>query len=254
MKRWYLVAVAGLWSFAPLSGQEGTLAPTAPMVPAPVLQGGSPGSPNGTGAWSTGSGGTRTFSLTKWAPFRSPATASTTEPMATSAATYGQPLPASAIVSGGACGAGGCSPIDGHRSHERMTWSHLKAWMCYHPSNTEMPRCRPTPYTTSPVGMYACSSVGGGCGTGCASGCAAGPLVIHGGQPQGAPMPPPAQPGAGAVGSMPPRGVQGGAAPTTWQTRTTPAPTTPGIAGYRYATIPTTGAVVPTGLQTPASK
>jgi len=249
MKRWYLAAVAGFWSFAPLSAQEGTLAPTAPMVPAPVLQGGSPGSPTGNGSSGAGTGGSRAFSMTKWAPFRSPATASTTEPMATSAATYGQPLPANVVAAGGACGAGGCSPIDGHR-HDRMSWAHLKAWMCYHPSNTELPRCRPTPHVTSLQGSFPCSSVGGGCGTGCASGCAAAPVVLSGGQP----MPQPAPSGAGAVGTMPPRGSQGGAVPTTWQTRTTPAPATPGVAGYRYATIPTASAIVPTGLQTPASK
>src|SRR5438132_14392331 len=88
MKRWYLVAaVAGLWPVADLRAQEG-LAPTAPVVPAPVLQNGNVLTPTGSG-WGSPNG-MRPFAAAKWSPFRNPATASTVEP---TAPTYVQSLP-----------------------------------------------------------------------------------------------------------------------------------------------------------------
>jgi hypothetical protein len=77
MKRWYLaVAVAGLWPVAELRAQEG-LAPTAPVVPAPVLKNGNVLAPSDGNGWGSNP---RMFSVAKWSPFRNPATASTVEP------------------------------------------------------------------------------------------------------------------------------------------------------------------------------
>lgn len=216
MKRLYLAAVAGLWSVAPLSAQEGALAPTAPVVPAPALQNGSLLAPaGGTGGW--GAGGSRTMALTKWSPFRNPATASASDPVAPSAAGYGHPLPPlPAGVGDGPCGTSGC----GHAGRERVGWDRVKAWLCYHPSKTELPKLRPTPYVTPLQGMFGCTSAAG-----CAAGCASGAPVSGQPQPQGQPMPQPVPPGTGAGAvAMPPRGPQGIALQPTWQGRTPPAP------------------------------
>lgn len=262
MKRWYLAAVAGLCSIAPASAQEGTLAPTAPVVPAPVVQ-------NGNLLNSGGGVGSRPFSLAKWSPLRNPATANTTEPIMPSAATYGQMVPPPAVVGApdgscgpGGCGAGGC----GAGGRDRSCWSKLKAWMTYHPSNTDLPRCRPTPYVTPLIGMFPCTPYGG---AGCATGCGAAgygdptgrawPPPPPVGQPisppqpyNTQPMPQPSTPGSGAGAvTMPPRGSLGYVQPT-WQGRVTPAPAGTGIAGYRFATPE--NPVVTTGLKVPAPK
>jgi hypothetical protein len=267
MKRWYLAAVAGLWSFAPVSAQEGSLAPTAPVVPTPVLQNGSLSSPSGGG---NGGASSRMFAPTKWSPFRNPATASVTEPITPSAASYSHalpPLPAGIGVvdgSGGAagCGTGGCSTGAGHN---RACWERMKAWMCFHPSKTGLPKLQPTPYQTPLLGMFPCGSGPGGCAAvSTLYPPVAGQLPLQAGypgqppgQPLGQPQPytppmgqPMPQPGAGAV-MMPPRGAQGAALQPTWQGRVTPAPADPGIAGYRFASP---APVVPTGLQMPAPK
>ena len=166
MKRLYLAAVAGLWSVAPLPAQEGVLAPTAPVVPAPTLHNGALLAPaGGAGGW--GAGGSRVMPLAKWSPFRNPATASATDPVAP-AAGYAHPLPPLPAGVGGAdasCGPNGC----GHAGRERLGWDRVKAWLCYRPSKTEMPVLRPTPYVTPLQGMFACTPAGG-CATGCASG------------------------------------------------------------------------------------
>lgn len=246
MKRWYLVAaVAGLWSFAPLSAQEGSLAPTAPVVPTPVLQSGKLIAPSGSGNWGTSS---RQFALTKWSPFRNPATASATEPVSPSAANYVHPTPPTPVGGGdGSCGPGGCG------GRERVGWDRVKAFLCYHPSKTELPKLRPTPYVTPLIGMFPCSSApNGGCATANGTyGQPLGPPQPYMPQPQpGQPMTQPVPPTAGAV-MMPPRGTQGTAIQPTWQGRVTPAPADPGLAGYRF-TAP--GPVVNTGLKVPAPK
>ena len=164
MKRLYLAAVAGLWSVAPLPAQEGTLAPTAPVVPAPTLQNGALQAPGGTG-W--GAGGSRVMPLTKWSPFRNPATASATDPVAPAAA-YSHPLPplpagVSGAETSATCGPTGC----GHAGRQRGCWEQVKAWLCYRPSKTDIPTWRPTPYVTPLQGMFACTPAAG-CATGCA--------------------------------------------------------------------------------------
>jgi hypothetical protein len=263
MKRLYLAAVTGLWAATPVSAQEGALAPTAPVVPTPVLQNGSLLTPSGgSGSWGTSSG-PRLFTASKWSPFRNPATASATEPLAPSAVTYGHsslpPLPAGVGGYDGQCGTAGCAP-----KRDRSCLDHLKAWLCYQPSKTELPKLRPTPYVTPLIGMFPCVP-GPSCGTGCATAnCAPNghPHVTAPGQPMSPAMPPPIPPaaGAGAV-MMPPRGVQGAMIAPTWQGRTTPAPSAPGIAGYRFATPeshsgakPAPGPVVGASLKVPASK
>ncbi len=246
MKRLYLAAVAGLCSVVPLSAQEGALAPTAPVVPAPVLQNGSLVSPSGGNGWGAGS---RPFAPAKWSPFRNPATASVTDPVVPSAAAYGHalpPLPAGVSgVEAASCGPAGC----GQAGRSRGCWEHLKAWLCYHPSKTDLPKCRPTPYVTPLQGMFPCTSVAG-----CTTGCAVGTPVYGQPQPvpQGLPMPQPVPPGAtaGAV-MMPPRGQQGTATlQPTWQGRTTPA----AQFAAKPATGPTTGPVVGASLTYPAPK
>jgi hypothetical protein len=60
MKRLYIAAVAGLCAVGSAGAQDGGLAPTAPVVPAPVLQHGGPAD------------GRRPFTSGAWSPVRSP--------------------------------------------------------------------------------------------------------------------------------------------------------------------------------------
>src|SRR5262249_35595619 len=84
MRRYLFAAIAGFASFASLQAQEGsfasqregTLAPTVPVVPAPVLQNGNILTP----ASSWGTNVPRLFSIQKWSPVRSPVSASAIEP------------------------------------------------------------------------------------------------------------------------------------------------------------------------------
>jgi hypothetical protein len=280
MKR-LLVLVAGLSSFAQVRAQEGTLAPTVPVVPAPVVQNGNLTPAGGNGGWGA-STGPRLPAFSRWSPFRNPATASVGEPVGTPSG-YGYPVPPLPAGVGGAdgrCGPGGCAPTGcapgRARGHDGSCWEKLKNWLCYHPTKTELPKLCPTPYYTPLQGMFPCTP--GGCGAGCGT-CAGGyapgqPWFVYPGAP--APPPPPpmqppvppgtgarANPGSGAGTSaaavtFPPRGVQGAAVAPTWQGRVAPMPATPGIAGYRFAapeavaappSLP--GTVVPTGGSVP---
>lgn len=225
MKRFYIAAVAGLCAVGSAGAQEGALAPTVPVVPPPVLQNGSLVAPAG-GAW--GTSGPRLFARTTWSPVRSPVVAGDMGYTAPAAGYAVPPLPpdvGTATGAPGACGPAGCGHARGG-----MSWDRLKAWLCYHPSKTELPRMQPAPYVTSTQGLFSCTS-GAGCGSGYSAFGSAGPQQ----PPFAAPPPPMMTPpgGAGAV-VMPPRGTQGLIQPT-WQGRTTPAPTDPGVAGYRFA-------------------
>jgi hypothetical protein len=253
MNRWYLVAAvaAGLWLGTPVLAQEGTLAPTAPVVPAPVLQNGNLMAPaSGSSSWGPSSG-PRMLSLSRWSPFRNPATASVTEPTTPSAVTYNPtlpPLPAGVGGATGACGPNGCAVGGRVRGRDRSCWECFKRWVCYHPSNTGLPILRPIPYSPPLMGLYPCTGVGN-CGVGCAGGdCAVGqplPGQLQPPVPSGPPMLSPTSPaaGAGAV-MMPARGTLGSAYPTTWLTS---GQSDPSLSRNRYATPDSQ--VVPSGYR-----
>ena len=196
MKRLYLAAAVAVWSCGPVAAQNGGLAPTTPVVPAPALHNGSLHTP---------AGGVRLFAPGKWLPTRD------------AVAPASHTLPAG--VSDAACASGGCNVRSGS---ERSCCDKLKAWLTYHPTNTDLPRLRPTPYITPLLGMFPCSS-GPGCTTGCATGGCTTGQPVYGvpayGQPTPytPPMPTP----------MPPRGMQGSMVAPTWQGRATPADVLP---------------------------
>lgn len=237
MKRFYIAAVAGLCAVAPVRAQQGgVLAPTVPVVPSPALHNGSLVAPGGAEPW--GGTGSRLFGRGTWSPIRSPVGAG--DPVYTGYAT--PPLPAG--IGGAPCDSAGGAPARG------MCWERLKAWLCFHPTKTELPKLRPAPYVQPLQGMFGCTS-GAGCVT-CAGGAAPAapqPLLVP------APMAAPAG-SAGAV-RMPPRGPQGYAVPTVWQNQTAAAPTSVGVTGARFATPdtrtgqkPAQGPVVTTGYRT----
>ena len=258
MKRWYLVAAVavGLWPVAEARAQEG-LAPTAPVVPAPILKNGSVLTPS-DGGW----GSSSRLSIAQWSPFRNPATASAVEPIAP---VYAQPP--SAVPSGpgfdASCAPAGC----GRAAPNRSCWARLKAVLCYSDSPTDIPTCRPTPYVTPLMGMFPCTA-GAGCGTGCGGGYGypystdpirygvpndrQPPAYAPAPQPQATPlqpMPQPVQPGTTPPGptaapvTMPSRGMPSSAVQPTWQGRVVPA--------SAVAPKPATGPIVPTGFKYP---
>ncbi|MBN9119751.1 MAG: hypothetical protein J0I06_11440 [Planctomycetes bacterium] len=258
MKRWYLVAVVAV-GLCPVAAraQEG-LAPTVPVVPAPVLQNGNVLTPSGGSGWGA-TGSPRLFSVAKWSPFRNPATASPVEPTAYAPAyvpTTLPPLPSGvgAYAPEGNCGPGGCD----RPGRSRSCWARIKAFLAFHDSPTELPTCRPTPYITPLQGMFPCTSVPY-CGAGCADGSCGIGVPANGqpvyGQPQplpyapqGQPMPQPVVPPGTTAGPvvMPPRGMQAGPVQPTWQGRVVPA--------SAVSAKPTNGPVVPTGYRYPAPK
>lgn len=266
MRRLYLVAaVVGLWPVA-APAQEG-LAPTAPVVPAPVLQNGNVMTPGGSG-W--GTGGPRLFTSSKWSPFRNPATASPVEP--TAAYAYAQPqsqplppLPSGLSGLGGSAGAtpdANCGPAGcGKPGRDRSCWTRLKAFFCFHDSPTELPKCRPTPYITPLQGMFPCTAGAAGCGTGCGTGGSYGygPATdIRYGVPSDrqppAYVPPVMQPPQSLQSSgttagpvvMPARGMQGSVVQPTFQGRVVPE--------SAVSVKPVPGTIVPTGYLRPAPK
>ncbi|MBP3958865.1 hypothetical protein J8F10_26765 [Gemmata sp. G18] len=237
MKRFYIAAMAGVCCVAPVGAQDGWLAPTAPVVPPPVLHNGSLVAPAG-GAW--GGSGSRMFARTTWSPVRSPVVAGYTEAPAAPAPGYTvPPLPPGIGGGYGACGPTSCGPVGCESGRERTCWDRMKAWLCFQPSKTELPKMRPTPYVTPIQGLFGCTSA-----TGCASAC--GGAYAGGysspGQPGYSQPAPPMQPqpmppgmGAGAV-MMPARGTQGPAVQPTWQGRVVSTPSEqPAPAGYKYA-------------------
>ena len=256
MKRYLIAAVAvSLGAGGAARAQDGGLAPTAPVVPTPILQNGNVLTPSGGTAPWAGSGSPRMFSSTRWSN-RGNAAGDPTMQMAPSGYAYAlPPLPAGVGSVNAACGTGGCAP--GNRGG--LNWNRLKAFLSYHPSRTNIPTWQPTPYITPLQGMFPCSSAAG-CTTGCAPGGYPYGQQPYGqqpyyGQPQPntPPMAQPMPPGSAGAVTMPSRGTQGIAVPPTWQGRTQPAPATPGIAGYRFAQ-PTPGPVVNTAYKYPPQK
>ncbi|MCI0701005.1 MAG: hypothetical protein L0241_07975 [Planctomycetia bacterium] len=262
MKRLVIAAVAvSLWLVDSARANDGMLAPTAPVVPAPFLQDGKLiGNP---GSWSGPARNSRmVFSPTRW--FSTRETALSTQigsdappalptPPVVTTPQYALPaLPNGVGGPDGNCGQGQCQTS---KCRTRgLSCERLKAWLCYHPSKTELPKFHPTPYITPLQGMFLCSSWNG-CGSGCGTGGFGYlPPVIQPQPPPGPPMPPPTPPsppmqppemlppqppgvgGAGAV-VMPPRGLRGASVLPTWQGRTpSVSASESGIPGYRFAT------------------
>ena len=173
MNRFYLVIVAGLSSFTQIRAQEGALAPTVPVVPMPVVQNGSPMAPltgNGSGGFGSGFRG---IDVTKWSPFRNPVTAGAGVSDMLPAPPVEFPIvplpppqpvplafnrPRAACGFGGPCGLGGCAS-----AHSGSCWGRFKAWLCFHQTPTELPKCRPAPYEVPLMGMFPCHAGCGGC-------------------------------------------------------------------------------------------
>lgn len=225
MKRLFIAAVAGLCAVGSAGAQDGGFAPTTPVVPPPVLHNGSLVTP----------GGGRLFAANNWSPLRSPVVAG--------GPASGYTVPP---LAGGTCGPTGCATGRGGFSLDR-----LKAYFCYQPTPTGLPKLQPAPYVTPLQGLFGCSSAGG-CTTGCAVGAYAPANYAYpqqpGAYPQPMPMNPPVAPGAGAV-LMPSRGVAGAALQPTWQGRVTPMQAdASGVAGYR---LPALEPVVNTGYTRP---
>jgi hypothetical protein len=225
MKRFFFAAVAGLASFAPLAAQEGTLAPTVPVVPAPVVQNGNLINPAGVGS-------TRQpfFTMPKWSPLKSPVSTTNTadvpappkaNPPLTSPAMppyskYTQPIPHPTGTVDAPCGLGGCTTGGCTTGRDRSCWAHFKAWLCYAPSKSDLPKCQPTPYHTPLQGMFPCTP---SCGYGCGNGNCTGqyPAVMQ--------QPVPTQPMAPPMGQ--PNPPQKMPAPRPLTTPTVPAPSVP---------------------------
>lgn len=275
MKRLFFAAVAGLCSFAPLRAQEGTLAPTVPVVPAPVLQNGGVINPaGGKGGWGA-SNTPRLFSAPKWSPFRSPVAAGAIEPALPPTTVQPMPpLPAGVGGVDGLCGTGNCKTANcnaGGCGHDRSCWQKLKAWLTYHPCKTELPKCQPTPYITPLQGMFPCTAnCNYGCGSSCGNALLAGqPLSAEtsprrtpptGSSTISQPLPTPNPVASAAPVMMPPRGVQGNAMVPALQARTTPMQVNnPAVAGYRFAApeanvwkpAPQTNTIVNTSARVP---
>ena len=239
MKRLAIVVVTGLCSLAPAAAQEGTLAPTVPVIPSPVLQGGKLINPDAGGSSWGAMNSPRMYSIPRWFSSRQSLAASTTG-YVTPPAAYNQalpPLPPTVIGNTeGSCASGNCG-------HARGSFlQHLKEWLTFHPSNTELPRCHPVPYITPLQGMFPCGS---GCNYGYTNNYA------YYGQPRGgypleqpapnaapmpAPLPPPMQLPSGSgpgAGVMPTRGIRGKI--QSWL-RGSPDASEPEVAEYRFAT------------------
>lgn len=235
MKRLYIAAVAGLCAVAPVRAQDGALAPTAPVVPPPMLQNGSVVAPAG------GAGVARPFANNMWSPVRSPVVAS-------GAAYTGYPPAAGAECGPTGCGTAGCG-------RGGLSWDRLKTWLCFNYSPSGLPKRQPAPYITPLQGMFSCSS-GAGCAPCAANGPAFAPAPVPApaGQPPapGPMMPVPTKPPvtAGAV-LMPPRGTTGAPVPAAWQYQPAAGATEFGTAKAPANPKPALGPVVPTGYRAP---
>jgi hypothetical protein len=224
MKRFVFVAVAGLCSAAPALAQEGPLAPTSPVVPAPVLQNG-----NVLNSSTGKAGGSRLLPAPKWSPLRSPVSASSPDVSAPPPG-YVPAVPPGGVVPGpvagvamppGSCADGNCG------TGRRSCLQRFKTWLCFQYSPSDLPRCQPTPYITPLQGLFPCAGCGGGGGLGAPP----APLLPWpprpvaqplppGAEPPVPPMPQPTPPNAKPLpapmplrdaGVMPPRGTSGGA-------------------------------------------
>lgn len=200
MKRKLLAAaLAGLAVCGAVVSQDGRLAPTAPIVPPPVLSNGSVRAP-AAGNWG---GNGRVFATNNWSPLRSPvAPASAEVPPVPAHSGYAVSQPP---THGGAC-APSCSPASCGR--DRSCWDKFKAWAGFAPCKTDLPRLQPTPYVTPLQGMFTCTTPAGcaPCGTGHAA-------PAHAPTP-GPVMPTPMPPKVAGPVVLPPR-AQPGALPGT---------------------------------------
>jgi hypothetical protein len=249
MKRFVLVAVAGLCSAAPALAQQGPLAPTSPVVPAPVLQNGSVLNS------STGKpGGARLLPALKWSPLRSPVSGSPADAAAPPPGYVPVVPPAGAgpaagvALPPGPCPDGSCAP-----GHGRSCWQRLKTWLCFQYSPSDLPKFQPTPYITPLQGLFPCA----GCGCGGGLGAPPAPLrpwppvavpqpLPPGAEPVTPPMPQPTPPGANPLpapmplptgaGFMPPRGTSGGAVAPAGLLRAAPVSVNPTGSGYNATT------------------
>lgn len=181
-RKLWAAAVAGLVACGAVVSQDGRLAPTAPLVPAPVLTNGGVRAP-AAGNW--GNGEKRAFAPNNWSPLRSPVGPAAAEAPAVPAHGGYVVPPPPAGVPVGACGPDGCAPANCGR--DRSCWAKFKSWLCYAPSKTELPKLNPTPYVTPLQGMFHCPTPAG-CAP-CSTGHAA-PVYA----PAAPPMPPPMMP------------------------------------------------------------
>jgi hypothetical protein len=162
MKR--LVAIVLLAALTPAPAaladhQPGTPVPTAPSVPAPVLEKGGMVIPAG--------GVARVHPpVRERVAVARTATAAPTMPLPTGYA------PPAAPAAG--CAPGGCAPADCGPARTRgACLDRFKAWLCFQPTaGCALPKLQPHPYVGPITGVYYCNSAGG-CATG-ASGCPAG--------------------------------------------------------------------------------
>jgi hypothetical protein len=217
-RKLWAAAVAGLVACGAVVSQDGRLAPTAPIVPAPVMSSGGVRAP-AAGNW--GNGEKRLFASNNWSPLRSPVAPAAAEvPPPPAHGGFAPPPPA---AHGGSCAPAGCGPTGCGR--DRSCWDKFKAWLGYAPSKTELRKLQPAPYVTPLQGMFYCSTPAGcaPCGTG------------HATPVYGAPAVPPPAPGPVMPTPMPPK-VAGPvtvapAAPRVQPTRSLPGTVVP--AGFK---------------------
>jgi hypothetical protein len=174
MKRFLVAVLASFCTHPVLFAQTGMLAPTVPVVPSPVLQDGRIQNPGDSRRWNATTT-PRLFSA-NWSPFRNPAVASPSASVIASAYPYHgytlPPLPAG-VSDGGAIGDARpvsvipeeMATVESRRGKSGWCWERIKAWICYRPSKSDLPKLNPVPYTTPLQGMFPCLSVG--CGEPC---------------------------------------------------------------------------------------
>lgn len=221
-RKLWLAAVAGLVACGTGAAQDGRLAPTAPIVPAPVLANGAVRAP-AAGTW--GNGGGRLFA-SNWSPLRSPVTAGASALPTGSAGGIVVPPPPPGVPVGPAGCEPGCAP-----GRDRSCWTKMKAWLGYAPSKSDLPKLNPTPYTTPLYGMFPCAPAG------CATCAGAVPAAAPGAPaqpPQPPMMTPPVPPKVAGAVTLPPRGAPAPAAATASK----PLPGTVVPAGFKVKVPP----------------
>ncbi|MCS6865386.1 MAG: hypothetical protein RMJ56_01025 [Gemmataceae bacterium] len=225
MKRFLIAVLTSCCTFSVALAQTGMLAPTVPVVPSPVLQDGRIQNPGDSRRWHATTT-PRLFSA-NWSPFRNPVVASPSAGQLASAYPYHgytlPPLPAGVSDPGvvGDARAVSAAPVgtpvaESHRSKNGWCWERIRAWICYRPSKSDLPKLNPVPYTTPLQGMFPCVSVGGAgpcCHPGSYPAIPSSPMLPPG-YPAPLPMPAPMpKPGSSdsPPGVMPTRGVSGAA-------------------------------------------
>ena len=148
-------------------------APTAPSVPAPVLEKG--------GAVLPAAGVSRVVP-----PIRERVANPLTRPLGASMPLpTGYQAPVAAAAPAGACPTGDCGAADcGPAKARGACLARFKAWLCFRPTTGDaLPKFNPHPYVGPITGTFGCTSAagcaGGNCGT--ANGCAAGAGCATGG-------------------------------------------------------------------------